>query len=120
VRREPEGPRKAWYLPGATVHGELAAAAAEAGVTILAGTDSRPCGRVIDEVRALAAAGVPPHQAIGAASWAARSYLGMAGLTEGAPADAVVYDADPRLDLSELAAPRAVVLRGKIRYRRPG
>ena len=63
---------------------------------------------------------MPAHQAIGAASWAARSYLGMAGLTEGAPADAVIYDTDPRLDLSQLAAPRAVVLRGKIRYRRPG
>jgi imidazolonepropionase-like amidohydrolase len=87
-------------------------------VTILAGTDSRPCGRVIDEIRALAEAGVPAHQAIGAASWAARGYLGMAGLTEGAAADAVIYDADPRPDLSQLAAPRAVVLRGQIRYRR--
>jgi imidazolonepropionase-like amidohydrolase len=118
VRRRPGGPRKDWYLAGATVHGDLAAAAAEAGVTILAGTDSRPCGRIIDEIRALAAAGVPPHQAVGAASWSARSYLGMAGLAEGAPADAVIYDADPRADLGQLAAPRAVVLRGKVRYRR--
>jgi len=118
VRQRPGSPRKDWYLAGATVHGQLAAAAAEAGVTILAGTDSRPCGRVIGEVRALAEAGVPVHQAIGAASWAARSYLGMAGLTEGAPADAVIYDADPRRDLSQLAAPRAVILRGQIRYRR--
>jgi imidazolonepropionase-like amidohydrolase len=84
----------------------------------LAGTDSRPCGRVIDEIRALADAGVPPEQAIGAASWSARAYLGMAGLSEGAPADAVIYDADPRRDLSQLAAPRAVILRGVIRYRR--
>jgi imidazolonepropionase-like amidohydrolase len=119
VRRRPDGPRKNWYLAGATVHGQLAAAAAEAGVTILAGTDSRPCGRVIDEIRALAAAGVPPDQAIGAASWAARSYLGLAGLTDGAPADAVVYDTDPRRDLGQLAAPRAVVLRGTVRYRQP-
>lgn len=118
VRQRPDSPRKDWYLAGATVHDQLAAAAAEAGVTILAGTDSRPCGRVIDEIRALTEAGVPAHQAIGAASWAARSYLGMAGLTEGAPADAVIYDADPRHDLSQLATPRAVVLRGQIRYRR--
>jgi imidazolonepropionase-like amidohydrolase len=118
VRQRPDGPRKDWYLAGATVHGQLAAAAAEAGVTILAGTDSRPCGRVIDEIRALAKAGVPAHHAIGAASWTARSYLGMAGLVEEAPADAVIYDTDPRLDLSQLAAPRAVVLRGQIRYRR--
>jgi imidazolonepropionase-like amidohydrolase len=73
---------------------------------------------VIDEIGAMVEAGVPPHQAIGAASWAARSYLGMAGLGEGAPADAVIYDTDPRRDLGQLAAPRAVVLRGRIRYRR--
>lgn len=119
LRQRPDGPRRDWYLAGATVHAQLAAAAAEAGVTILAGTDSRPCGRVIDEIRALMAAGVPPHQALGAASWTARSYLGLAGLTEGAPADVVVYDADPRSDPGQLATPRAVVLRGRIRYRRP-
>lgn len=118
VRQRPDSPRKQWYLAGATVHGQLAAAAAEAGVTLLAGTDSRPCGRVIDEIRALADAGVPAQLAIGAGSWAARSYLGIAGLGEGAPADAVVYDADPRRDLGQLAAPRAVVLRGRIQYRR--
>jgi imidazolonepropionase-like amidohydrolase len=74
---------------------------------------------VADEIRALTAAGISPPQAIGAASWAARSYLGLGGLTEGAPADAVVYDDDPRRDLSQLAAPRAVILRGQVRYRRP-
>jgi hypothetical protein len=46
---------KDWYLADATIHGELAAAAAEAGVTILAGTDTRPHGRVTGEIRALAA-----------------------------------------------------------------
>ena len=40
----PDGPRKDWYLGGASVHGELAAAAAEAGVTVLAGTDYRTDG----------------------------------------------------------------------------
>jgi imidazolonepropionase-like amidohydrolase len=118
VLKRPDSPRKDWYIGGATVHGQLAAAAAEAGVTILAGTDSRPHGRVADEVRALVSAGLSPHQAIGAASWTGRSYLGLDGLTEGAPADAVIYDADPRRDLSQLAAPRAVVLRGQLRYRR--
>lgn len=118
VRNRPDGPRKDWYVTGAAAHGKLAAAAAEAGVTLLAGTDSRPCGRVIDEIRALADAGVPAHKAIGAASWSARAYLGLPGLTEGAPADAVVYDADPRGDLSQLATPQAVVLRGRLRHRR--
>jgi imidazolonepropionase-like amidohydrolase len=107
-----------WYVGGASRHGALAAAAREAGVTVLAGTDSHPVARIADEVRALAAAGLPAHDALAAASWAARSYLGMAGLEEGASADAVVYDVDPRTDLRQLDAPAAVVLRGRLAYRR--
>ena len=114
----PDSPRRDWYLRGAGVHGELCAAAAEAGVTLLAGTDSRPHGRVADEIRALAAAGVPAHGALAAGSWAARAYLGLPGLAEGAPADAVVYDSDPRADLGQLDHPRAVILRGQLRARR--
>ncbi|HWE88729.1 MAG TPA: amidohydrolase family protein [Pseudonocardiaceae bacterium] len=116
--RRPDSPRKESFLRGAGAHGALAAAAAEAGVTVLAGTDSRPHGRIIDEVRALAAAGVPAENALAAASWSARGYLGLAGLEPGAPADAVVYAEDPRSDLGQLAAPVAVVLRGqRVRHR---
>ncbi|GAA4210561.1 amidohydrolase family protein [Actinocatenispora rupis] len=114
----PDGPRRRWYLSGSAAHPGLAAAAAEAGVTLLAGTDSRPHGRIADEVRALAAAGVPVHDALGAGSWTARAYLGLAGLVPGAPADAVVYDEDPRTDLAQLDHPRAVVLRGAVVHRR--
>jgi len=117
-RHGPECPRKDWYLANATGHRRLAAAAAEAGVTVLAGTDSRPHGRVADEVRALAAAGLRPQDALASASWSARSYLGLGGLSPGAPADAVVYDADPRSDLGQLDAPKAVVLRGRLVHRR--
>jgi imidazolonepropionase-like amidohydrolase len=99
ARRGPDGPRKDWYLAGAAVHPALVAAAAEAGVRILAGTDSRPHGRVADEIRALASAGLRPQDAIAA--------------------DAVVYDADPRTDLAQLDAPRAVILRGQLVHRRP-
>ena len=118
ARKRPDGPRKDWYLGGATAHPALAAAAAEAGVTILAGTDSSPHGRITREIRALAAAGLSPHAAIAAGSWAARSYLGAGGRTPGAPADAVIYDADPRTDLAQLDAPRVVILRGRIASRR--
>lgn len=107
-----------WYLTGSAAHPGLTAAAAEAGVTLLAGTDSRPHGRIADEVRALAAAGVPAHDALAAGSWAARAYLGLAGLVPGAPADAVVYDEDPRTDLAQLDHPRAVVLRGVLAHHR--
>jgi imidazolonepropionase-like amidohydrolase len=118
MRGRPASPRKEWLVGGASVHGQLAAAAAEAGVIILAGTDSRPHGRITDEIRALTAAGIRPHDALAAASWAARSYLGLPGLVSGAPADAVIYDADPRADLAQLDQPRAVILRGQLRYRR--
>ena len=102
------------WMAIAAVHGQLAAAAVEAGVQVLAGTDSRPHGRVADEIRALAATGMRPHDALAAGSWSARAFLGLPGLTPGAPADAVIYDQDPRVDLSCLDHPSAVVLRGRI------
>ena len=113
ARARPDSPAKDRYVGGASVHADLTAAAAEAGIILLAGTDSRPHGRVADEIRALAAAGVRPHDAIAAGSWAARAYLGLPGLAGGAPADAVVYDADPRTDLGQLDHPRAIILRGR-------
>jgi imidazolonepropionase-like amidohydrolase len=114
VLARPDSPRRRWYVDGATAHPALVAAAAEAGVVMLAGTDSRPTGRVADEVRAMAAAGVAPERALAAASWAARAYLGLAGLEPGAPADVVVYPEDPRTDLAVLDHPAAVVLRGAL------
>jgi imidazolonepropionase-like amidohydrolase len=127
ARDRPEGPRKDWYLGGLTAHPALVAAAAEAGVTILAGTDSRPHGRVAHEIRALAAAGLTPHQALAAGSWSARAYLrpapatpALSDLAPGALADAVVYDADPRTDLTLLDTPRAVILRGHLIHHRTG
>ena len=92
-------------------------AAYEAGVPIYAGTDAGGMvahGRIIDEVRALTDAGVSTVDALGAASWSARRWLGRPGIEEGAPADLVVYDADPRVDLSVLAAPARIILRGKV------
>src|SRR5690242_21869428 len=38
----------------------------------------------------------PVEAALGAGSWTARGSLGFGGLREGAPADAVVFTADPR------------------------
>ncbi|SNY49743.1 amidohydrolase family protein [Paractinoplanes atraurantiacus] len=113
IAADPEAAGRSWYVPGASAHGRLTAAAVEAGVTVLAGTDTRPHGGIAREVRAMVAARVSPHEAIAAASWTARAYLGLPGLVEGAPADAVVYDADPRADLNLLGKPRAVILRGK-------
>ena len=89
----------------------------EAGVPLLAGTDAGgvlPHGLVAGEIRALHAAGVPAEAALAAGSWAARDYLGLPGLVEGASADFVVYAADPREDLSVLAHPVRIVLRGAV------
>jgi imidazolonepropionase-like amidohydrolase len=119
INADPERARKSWYVPGASAHARLTAAAVEAGVTVLAGTDTRPHGGIAQEIRALVTAGVSPHEALAAASWTARSYLGLAGLVDGAPADAVVFDADPRTDLSQLDKPRAVIVHGKRVHRGP-
>lgn len=90
--------------------------AVEAGVPVYAGTDAGGMiahGRLADEVAALHAAGLPAEVAIGAASWAARSWLGRPGLEPGAPADLVVYAADPRRDVRALRTPELIVLRGR-------
>ena len=52
--------------------------------------------------------------AVGAASWTARDWLGLPGLTDGAPADLVVFDEDPVAHPDVLHHPRRVILRGQI------
>lgn len=93
-------------------------AAFDAGVAIYAGTDAGgvlPHGLVAEEVLALhRQVGLPAEAALGAASWAARTWLGHPGLAAGDPADLVLYDADPRADLRALASPCLVVLRGRV------
>ena len=88
----------------------------DAGVPIFCGTDaggSLPHGLVAQEVVELRAAGLSDRAALDAACWAARTWLGRPGLAEGASADLVVYPDDPRDDVAVLAAPTAIVLRGR-------
>jgi imidazolonepropionase-like amidohydrolase len=95
-------------------------AAYEAGVPIYAGSDGGGIsrhGNIAGEVEALVRIGLPAHDALGAASWRAREWLGFDCLEEGASADFVVYDRDPREDLTVLRTPSCVVLRGVIRRR---
>jgi imidazolonepropionase-like amidohydrolase len=97
--------------------GAVVRAAYEAGVPVFAGTDAGggiDHGTIADEVRALHAAGLPREAALAAASWSAREWLGLPGLVEGAPADLVVYDRDPRVDLDALARPQLTLLRGRV------
>ena len=72
-----------------------------------------PHGMIVDQVRMLAECGLPVTRAIGAASWTARRYLGLPGLEPGAPADLVVYGADPRRDLDVLRQPAMIILAGQ-------
>ncbi len=97
--------------------GAVVRAAYEAGVPVFAGTDAGggiAHGVIADEVRALHAAGLPVEAALAAGSWAAREWLGLPGIVEGAPADLVVYDSDPRADLETLQRPQRIVLRGVV------
>ncbi|GAA4662348.1 amidohydrolase family protein [Amycolatopsis dongchuanensis] len=97
--------------------GDMVAAALSAGVPVYAGSDAGGMvkhGRLVDEIEALWRAGMSSTEALAAASWAAREWLGHPSLTEGAPADLLVYDRDPREDLSVLRHPRHIVLRGAL------
>jgi imidazolonepropionase-like amidohydrolase len=97
---------------------ETIRAAYEAGVPIYAGTDAGgvlPHGLIGAEILELSSYGLSPYDALGAGSWRARQWLGRpSGLSEGDPADFVVYDADPLSDLRVLQHPRHVVLRGRV------
>jgi imidazolonepropionase-like amidohydrolase len=97
---------------------ETIGAAYEAGVSIYAGTDAGgvlPHGLIGEEVIELASYGLTARDALGAASWRAREWLGLEGeLAEGSPADFVVFDSDPLRDLGVLRDPRRIVLRGNV------
>lgn len=89
----------------------------ESGVRIFAGSDAGSViahGRIVDELLALEAAGLPASAVLDAGTWAARAWLGEDGITEGASADVVVCAEDPRVQLSTLKSLRSIVLRGEL------
>jgi imidazolonepropionase-like amidohydrolase len=94
---------------------ERIAAAADAGVPIYAGSDAGTMiahGRIVDEVEALKGIGMSAGDALGAACWDARSWLGRPGLDHGASADLLCYSQDPRQGPGVLGKPDLVILRG--------
>ncbi|TSE00133.1 amidohydrolase family protein [Skermania sp. ID1734] len=96
---------------------ETVGKAHDAGVPIYAGTDAGGSivhGRVSDEVDALRGAGLSATDALGAACWDARRWLGRPGIEQGASADLLIYDEDPRSGAEVLRNPAAVVLRGVV------
>ena len=90
-------------------------AAWEAGVPIYAGSDAggnMAHGLIADEVEALTSVGMTPTEALGAASWQARKWLGRQTLTDGAAADLLCFTDDPRSGPQVLSRPDRVILRG--------
>ncbi|GAC58968.1 peptidase M38 family protein [Gordonia hirsuta DSM 44140 = NBRC 16056] len=95
---------------------EVYGAAREAGVKVYAGTDAGGFvqhGRIVDEIAALTGIGLTPLAALGAASTAARDWLGVDGLVPGARADFLVLDADPAQSVDALRRPRHIVCSGQ-------
>jgi len=97
---------------------EVVRAAVEAGVPVFVGTDAGGGirhGLAAQEMLLLhEQAGMPIEAVLKAASWGARAWLGFPGLTHGGWPDLVVYDADPRVDLRVVQAPRHIILRGRV------
>ncbi len=92
------------------------AAAREAGVPVYAGTDAGSMvvhGRIADEIDALKGIGMNPTQALGAACWDARTWLGRQGLEHRAPADLVCYTDDPRRGPAVVNHPALLILGGR-------
>lgn len=88
----------------------------DSGVYLLPGTDSggyQDHGCIERELALWQRAGMPVERILDHATWMARDALGLPSLSEGVPADFVVYREDPRASLAGLAAPAAVVLRGQ-------
>lgn len=90
----------------------------EAGVPIYVGSDAGggiEHGLAAQEMLLLhESAGMAPLDVLRAGSWGAREWLGFPGLVEGGLADLVVYDRDPRADLTVLREPARVILRGRV------
>ena len=92
-------------------------AAREAGVPIYAGSDAGgniAHGRIAEEVAALTGIGMSATEALGAACWDARSWLGRPALEDGAPADLLCFAEDPRSGPQVLSRPDRIILRGKV------
>jgi imidazolonepropionase-like amidohydrolase len=96
--------------------GETIRKVIEAGITVYAGTDAGggiAHGRIVDEVVALAEAGLGRDRALAVATVGARDWLGRPRIEPGAPSDVLVLPADPYADLGVLRHPVAVLRRGR-------
>jgi imidazolonepropionase-like amidohydrolase len=91
-----------------------ASARAELEPGVLTDAGMVPHGMVSSEIGLLHESGIPAAAALAAGSWDARSFLGLPGIEEGAPADLVGFARDPREELAVLSEPALVVLDGVV------
>ena len=92
-------------------------AAHDAGVPIYAGTDAGGLmahGMIAAEVEALKGIGMTPTEALGRACWKAREWLGRNALADGARADLLCFNDDPRSGPQVLSRPDRVILGGRV------
>jgi len=102
--------------------------AVASGVDVLVGTDagcpSVPHGRgVLEEITLLESLGLPRRAALVAATGGAAAGIGLRGegrLAVGSRADLLLLDGDPMLNLDALAAPVAVLAKGRTVHPRDG
>jgi imidazolonepropionase-like amidohydrolase len=88
------------------------------GVILLAGTDWFPMVTLADDLRCLVRHGLTTADAIAAATTTARAYHHAPDIGDGAPANLILYEKDPREDLARLPRPDLVMLRGRVVHRR--
>jgi imidazolonepropionase-like amidohydrolase len=84
--------------------------AVQLGVPVLAGSDEAPHGSLYLEIQKLHEFGLTPAQALEAASSVPRRYFNLPDPTD----DYVLYTYDPRQDLSVLAQPAKIVVKGRV------
>jgi imidazolonepropionase-like amidohydrolase len=82
------------------------------GVEVVTGSDELPHGTIDRELQALVRHGLSVDQALASATSVGRRALGLKGIEEGAPADLVLWQSDPRKDLSTVTAPSHVLGNG--------
>jgi imidazolonepropionase-like amidohydrolase len=114
------------YRKAAARQREFLATLREAGAPVLLGTDAPnpfvlPGYAIHDEIAEFRAAGIPAEEILRIATTEAARFLGKEGrwgvVAEGARADLLLLDADPRKDLEALRRPAGVMVNGHWRDR---
>jgi amidohydrolase family protein len=94
----------------------------DAGILLLQGTDAggyQEHGSIAGELGLWSRWGASSQAVIDVSTWVSLRYLGRPGLVEGADADLLILDDDPRADPLALARPTSVYIGGECAWQRP-